>query len=184
MIQLFRVNNVGSAVAIIALIASHSVLAQSDEAQVAQANTQSQLTDDPLSQGNLSKRSDSELTALTAQWSQLSPEQRRRLLAEVRGRMVNNSQVQRPQGVIVQRRYGRVVRKSDGSVVLQTRVVQIKPRNNPGQQTHSETPRVTFGIGFEQRKRAPGNAPQSVPQTDITQPVVTVGQESSASANR
>ena len=184
MIQHFRVNNVGSAVAILALIVSHNVLAQSDEPQAVQAETQTELTEDQLSQGNLAQRSDSELTELTAQWSQLSPEQRRRLLAEVRGRMVNNSQLRRPQGVIVQRRYGRVVRKSDGSVVLQTRVVQIQPRNNAGQQAQSEAPRVTFGIGFEQRTRAPGNAPHSAPQTEATQPVVTVGQESSASANR
>lgn len=184
MIQHSRVNNLGSAVALCALIVSHSVLAQNDEPQTVPADAQAQLTEDQLSQGSLAERSDSELTALTAQWSQLSPEQRRRLLAEVRGRMVNNTQLRRPQGVIVQRRYGRVVRKSDGSVVLQTRVVQIKPRNNPDQQARSDTPRVTFGIGFEQRTRAPGHATHDAPQSEATQPVVTVGQESSPSANR
>ncbi|XOV83201.1 MAG: hypothetical protein ACFHXK_20405 [bacterium] len=184
MIQHFRVNNLGSAVAVIALIAGQGVLAQNEEVQAGQTSTQNQLTEDQLSQGSLSQRSDSELTALTAQWSQLSPEQRRRLLAEVRGRMANNNQARSPQGVIVQRRYGRVVRKSDGSVVLQTRVVQIQPRNTAPQQAQASGPRVTFGIGFEQRNRGPENVPHSVPQAEVTQPTITVGQESSAHTNR
>ena len=123
--------------------------------------------------GDLSTKSDSELTQLTAQWSHLSPSERRNLLAEVRGRMAANRQVRRPIDVRVQRRYGRIVRKSDGSVVVQTRVVEMRPNapssnrsapvassgesagatsatSNP-QTASTPRRRVTFGFGFEQR---------------------------------
>ncbi len=122
MIHLVKANNIRASVTVLALLTMSSVWAQAPATDVPQPETAT------LTQEDLAQRSDTELTALTAQWGQLSPEQRRRLLAEVRGRMVNNQRVRRPQGVIVQRRYGRVVRKSDGSVVVQTRVVQITPR--------------------------------------------------------
>jgi hypothetical protein len=195
-----------SAAAILALLAGNAVLAQSaqelvpGETVVSSANP----PQEQLSQEDLSQRSDSELTALTAQWSQLSPEQRRRLLAEVRGRMVNNRQVQRPQGVVVQRRYGRVVRKSDGSVVVQTRVVQIRPRQDPrvsasstANNSDAAAPRVTFGIGFEQRTRRPeqiriaeqttrvaDNVNDSPASADGDQATVVISQESPLSPNR
>ena len=87
--------------------------------------------------GDLASKTDTELTELTAQWAGLNPSQRRALLAEVRGRMVANQKA-RPAGitrstgvrVMVQRQYGRVVRRqSDGSVVVETRVVQqVRPQ--------------------------------------------------------
>lgn len=124
----------------------------------------------------LAQRTDAELTAMTAQWATLSAEERRQLLAEVRSRMANNRKLPPQVGVQVERRYGRVVRKSDGSVVLQTRVVRVRPRTEgvPGA-------RVTFGIGFEQRqKQEPEQAPagQATSTADETsqRPVVTVSQ--------
>lgn|GEM_PF-3236666 len=199
-------DNLRFAAAILALLAGNAVFAQNAQPRVA-GETDVSSTNSPqeqLSQEDLSQRSDTELTALTAQWSQLSPEQRRRLLAEVRGRMVNNRQLERPQGVVVQRRYGRVVRKSDGSVVLQTRVVQIRPRQDSrisasGKAGNGEAvaPRVTFGIGFEQRSRRPeqirrteqtthaaDNVNDSEASTDIDQPTVVISQEPPLSSNR
>ena len=114
---------------------------------------------------DLSKRSDSELTALTAQWGSLSAAERRRLLAEVRGRMVKSRSAprQRLVGVRVQRKYGRVVRKSDGSVVVQTRVVQVSPRVRSV--TNQPRGRVTFGFGFERRSKS-----NALPTTNTTPP--------------
>jgi len=127
---------------------------------------------------DLSKKTDVQLTELTAQWSTLTPSQRRELLAEVTGRMNASRNASRKQmgpsvGVRVQRRYGRVVRKSDGSVVVQTRVVEVRPRTKPGSSdvplstvanSAQDAPprkrgRVTFGIGFERRTQARENAP-------------------------
>lgn len=178
------------AVAITALIATNAVAAQNAvDAQeaatpsVRAAAVEVDLDAQQLTQEDLSQRTDTELTALTAQWSQLSPQQRRHLLAEVRGRMVNNRQMRRPQGVIVQRQYGRVVRKSDGSVVLQTRVVQISPRHH-ADNAETAAPRVTFGIGFERRTREPESVTHNPPQADVTQPAVTISQDSPPSSNR
>lgn len=170
MIQLVRANNRRASVTVLAVLSMSGVWAQTPPADVPTPETVT------LTQEDLAKRSDTELTALTAQWGQLSPEQRRRLLAEVRGRMVNNQRVRRPQGVIVQRRYGRVVRKSDGSVVVQTRVVQITPRI-VGQKGNTGSGRVTFGIGFEQRARVPGQVAPQVPEAETTQPAVAASQD-------
>lgn len=101
----------------------------------------------------ITHKTDEELTALTARWNELSASERRALLHEVRARMrasadasarakanyANKRQSQGVSGVVVQRRYGR---KSDGSVVVQTRVIQ---KRTPA------TGRVTFGFGFERR---------------------------------
>lgn len=116
---------------------------------------------------DLSTKTDTELTALTARWSDLSPGERRKLQVEVRGRMLANQKSRRPVGVRVLRKYGRVVRKSDGSVVVETRVVQMTPRSRPRVSAEQGTPRslVTFGIGFEQRSKArPQTRPQTLPQ--------------------
>ena len=130
---------------------------------------------------DLSQRSDSELTALTAQWGNLSPSERRRLLAEVRGRMAANEKARRPIGVRVQRQYGRVVRKSDGSVVVQTRVMQVRPRGADEQ----SAPTITFGFGFERRSQSRRQAPPApTPAAEVQQqPVVTVSQEQPADAD-
>ena len=133
---------------------------------------------------NLSTKSDSELTQLTAQWSQLSPSERRNLLAEVRGRMAANQQARPSMGIRVQRRYGRLVRKPDGSVVMQTRIVEMRPAHpNQGhvriQQLRSadDMPRtrVTFGIGFEQRSKSRQEQTPSQAQQQSA-PGVTVSQ--------
>ena len=131
---------------------------------------------------DLSQRSDKELTALTAQWGNLSPSERRRLLAEVRGRMAANQKARRPIGVRVQRQYGRVVRKADGSVVVQTRVVRVRPRVTDDQAVS----RVTFGFGFERRSQSRQQAaPPQTPASEAQQPpVVTVSQEQATDVNR
>jgi hypothetical protein len=155
--------------------------------------------------GDLSQKTDTELTELTAQWSKLSPSERRELLAEVTGRMAANrnarANVHDNVGVRVQRRYGRVVRKRDGSVVVETRVVEVRPRANRPDGLQSATVsaqrgavmvprgRVTFGIGFEQRSKS-RQAPDSraVQDSDKTPqvqqsssaPAVTVSQPPAA----
>jgi predicted Fe-S protein YdhL (DUF1289 family) len=159
-------------------------MAQSAWSQVSDPGTIKAVT-----AAELSQKTDTELTQLTAQWGHLSPSERRNLLAEVRGRMAaskkiskNNSNtalqiVQGPVRVRVQRRYGRLVRKPDGSVVMQTRVVEVHPAS-PSQVQVQPTrsadgkvrARVTFGIGFEQRSKARIQPQQSVP------PSVTVSQ--------
>jgi hypothetical protein len=121
---------------------------------------------------DLSTKTDTELTALTAQWGNLNPSQRRQLLAEVRGRMVANQKIRRPSSGVLVRRYGRVVRKSDGSVVVETRVVQMTPRSATRSAKGEIRARVTFGIGFEQRSKARPPPNESVPA-----PTVTVSQQ-------
>lgn len=115
-----------------------------------------------LDTDQISQKTDAELTELTARWSELSASERRTVLREVRHRMrasVNRSaqakanyqkQLRRQgaSGIVVQRRYGR---KSDGSVVVQTRVIQ---------KTTPSSGRVTFGFGFERRaNRQPSEQP-------------------------
>jgi len=149
-------------------------------AQFSIAETAGQAAAEPIAE-DLSGKTDAELTELTAQWSNLSPGERRTLLAEVRGRMAANQQARRPAGIRVQRRYGRVVRKPDGSVVVQTRVVQVRPRDaQPGASARS---RVTFGIGFEQRSKSRSQpsgdsspAAPGQPSSEQSPPTVTVSQ--------
>ena len=134
---------------------------------------------------DLSERSDTELTALTAQWGNLSPADRRRLLAEVRGRMVKSQSAprQRLVGVRVQRKYGRIVRKSDGSVVVQTRVVQVVPQVRG--QANQARGRVTFGFGFERRSKSNAlpatnkTSPETLTNPDVVKqpPAMTVSQQ-------
>ncbi len=136
--------------------------------------------------GDLSQKTDTELTELTAQWSKLSPSDRRELLAEVTGRMAANrtarASVRDNVGVRVQRRYGRVVRKRDGSVVVETRVVELRSRADRPDSLQSAAVsaqrgtviaaprgRVTFGIGFEQRSKS-RQAPDSRTAKDSPEP--------------
>jgi len=135
--------------------------------------------------GDLSQRTDTELTALTAQWANLSPMERRHLLAEVRGRMAKGRltktrTIRRSIGIRVQRQYGRVVRKSDGSVVLQTRVVQVQPRVRVTETGSRQT--ITFGFGFERRSRsvtqqAPATETPEQPEVNQLPPTMTVNQQ-------
>ena len=171
-----------------------------DYVDAAQANATSDQAQ--AGTGDLSQKTDTELTELTAQWGKLSPSQRRELLAEVTGRMAANrnvrADVRANVGVRVQRRYGRVVRKSDGSVVVETRVVEMRPRVNGPEGLQSATVstqsgavraprgRVTFGIGFEQRSKST-QAPPSRRVNEPSQgsrspstPAVTVSQQPAA----
>ena len=112
---------------------------------------------------DIESRTDEELTKLTARWGELSAVERRAVLHEVRARMQNPKSAKRRStneptnnaspvtGTIVQRRYGR---KSDGSIVVQTRVIQKRSRPNT-------TGRVTFGVGFERRARSAPLEPQA-----------------------
>ena len=141
------------------------------QADTSQSSTPSQTS---VVSGDLANKTDAELTELTAQWSHLSASERRELLAEVKGRMAANRSARPTVGVHVQRRYGRVVRKRDGSVVVETRVVQMRPRTSG---------RVTFGIGFEQRnksRQAPPS-PETAPEIQQPQtPAITVSQPPAA----
>ena len=161
--------------AVIPLCASQSVWAdnvpETVDAKTAQTSGMVNMS------GDLSTKTDTELTTLTAQWGNLNPRQRRQLLAEVRGRMVVNQQANQKirrasRGIVVQRRYGRVVRKSDGSVVVETRVVQMTPRlskrSSRGPVKGEIRARVTFGIGFEQRSKARPSPDASVPVPSVT----------------
>ncbi len=119
-----------------------------------QADTLTDLTTD------LTTKSDEELTAMSANWGTLSPGERRALLAEVRTRMADKragGTGAAPPRIAVERRYGRIVRQSNGSVVVETRVVRRATR--PGGT-------VTFGFGFERRAGAGG---VSEPQPATTQ---------------
>jgi len=138
------------------------------------------------STGNLSDKTDTELTELTAQWSHLSPRERRELLAEVTGRMAANRNAKANVGIRVQRRYGRVVRNSDGSVVVETRVVQLRRHGDNGAAGLPPRGRVTFGIGFEQRSRTQSGRPESAAEDPTAEqgaaPGITVSRQSAADA--
>lgn len=127
---------------------------------------------------DLISKTDQELTELTARWGDLSPAERRILLAEVRTRMqARRQQTRALPKVRVTRRYGRIVRKEDGTVVVQTQVIDPE-----GRQTVSERPararrkgRVTFGFGFEGRVRRQNSAQPNQPES--SQNVATSGEE-------
>jgi hypothetical protein len=90
--------------------------------------------------------SNEELTTLTTTWDQLSQEERRALLTEVRLRM---AQTERPIIQIkTERRYGRVIQNPDGSVVrIETREQLVQYRRAPDDDNEQRA----FGVGFEQR---------------------------------
>ncbi len=142
-----------------------------------------------LQAGTLDQLSDENLTILASYWGVLGPTERRHLLAEMRGRMARSrTQVQRisiPRG----RQYGKVIRKvrkvrqADGSILVETRVVKVTPRPRSGSagapvQGAKPLPRVTFGIGFEQRLKDKSNpvitqpplAPADAPVLKATTP--------------
>ncbi len=95
-------------------------------------------------------RTDAELSALTATWSELPILERRVLLREVKLRMAKKSGRGKAPRIMTERRYGRVVRQSDGSVLrIEQRVVRIRSNANGGTPNRRVEP--VFGIGFEQR---------------------------------
>ena len=142
-----------------------------------------------LQPDDITIKTDEELTALTARWNELSSSERRLLLHEVRARMQASKisaqrqlkrQIRRMPvqgtGTIVQRRYGR---KSDGSVVVQTRVIQKRtpPRGAPA------SGRITFGFGFE--RRAQGQGHQTSPhESAANQAGIVVNQAQDVGAKR
>ena len=80
---------------------------------------------------NYSTKTNQELSNLLASWGKLSPTQRRALLAETRGRLIDQNENQLPEkgkvSIKVQRRYGRVIKNADGrALVVQTQVTKIK----------------------------------------------------------
>ncbi len=164
---------------------------------------------DEIAFGNLAAKTDAELTALTARWPQLSPVQRRMLLAEVRGRMKRSQSRPRLRlRLPVQRQYGRVqrppsqgetnaqddaptsqgrgvvrktlrMRQADGTVITRTEVVQLDAEGKPV----SVQSRVTFGTGFEKRsaraKTPPVDPHQPLPPP-VQPPIVTVKETNEA----
>ena len=147
----------------------------------------------------LSQASDQQLTALAASWGKLNPGQRRVLLAEMRTRMTrsrNQAELfrqklsQQRQASQSSRQYGRVIREvrqtrqPDGTIVVETRVVRVRPKqpeaatgsrevaeqtvksnsnpnSSPGKDSgyrERSSSRVTFGIGFERRRQAPSSS--------------------------
>jgi hypothetical protein len=100
-----------------------------------------------LAANPFAEMSDEELTTLTRSWDELTQEERRALLTEVRARMAS-SQSERPVIQIkTERRYGHVVQRPDGSVVRIERheqIVQYRRAESPDEE-HA------FGVGFEHR---------------------------------
>jgi hypothetical protein len=91
--------------------------------------------------------SDEELTTLTQTWDELTQEERRALLTEVRARMAS-SQSERPVIQIkTERRYGHVVQRPDGSVVRIERHEQIVQYRRADDVDEHQA----FGVGFEHR---------------------------------
>ncbi|MGK0224408.1 MAG: hypothetical protein ACI9ON_003661 [Limisphaerales bacterium] len=143
---------------------------------------------------DLNNKTDQELTELTARWGDLSPAERRILLAEVRTRMQLRRQqtIRQHSGrqqtrivpkVRVTRRYGRIVRKEDGTVVVQTQTIDPQGRQTVSEQPAPAQPttgrrngRVTFGFGFERRVRRQN--PVQPNQPESSQNVATTGEES------
>jgi hypothetical protein len=92
---------------------------------------------------------DAELTSTAADWEQLSEDQRRALLTEMRSRMEAKNDGSRPVIEIrAQRRYGRLVRQPDGSVVRVETTEQIVRYGVP---ESSEASDRAYGTGFERR---------------------------------
>ena len=133
---------------------------------------------------DLNSKTDQELTELTARWGDLTPAERRILLAEVRTRMqARRQQTRVVPKVRVTRRYGRIVRKEDGTVVVQTQTIDPQGRQTVSEQPATGRPttarrkgRVTFGFGFERRVRRQNSVQPNQPES--SQNVATNGEES------
>jgi hypothetical protein len=91
---------------------------------------------------------DEELTALTRAWDDLTHEERRALLTEVRSRMASGASERPMIQIKTERRYGRVVQNPDGSVVhIETHEQIVHYRRAPEDTEDQQA----FGVGFEQR---------------------------------
>jgi hypothetical protein len=115
-------------------------------------------------------RTDHELTTLAADWETLSEEERRALLTEMRGRMAQVKNDERPAQVIAirtQRRYGRLVRQPDGSLVRVETTEQIVRYERVADGRAGDRP---FGVGFERRTEPSVTAP--APSASTPTPVL------------
>ncbi len=102
---------------------------------------------DALAANPYADKTNQQLTLLTADLDDLSPEQRRALLTELRARMAASSADRQMIEIKTERRYGRIVQHSDGSVVhIETREQIVEYRPAPG--SDGQQP---FGVGFEHR---------------------------------
>jgi hypothetical protein len=114
-------------------------------------------------------KTDQELTDLAAHWDELSAEERRHLLSEVKLRMVRQKKADGVIRVRTARRYGRIIRQPDGSMLrIERKVVQIREMDA------DDLPQSGFGIGFERRhQREEGTrtvAAGSEPGDDVERP--------------
>jgi hypothetical protein len=115
-------------------------------------------------------RTDEELTKIAADWEQLSLDERRALLSEVRSRMADARVAVPVVRIETQRRYGRIVRQPDGTVLhIERREGTVEYRPLPQDAEERPLPQDAegrpFGIGFEHRVGVPpsngGSAPAS-----------------------
>jgi len=122
---------------------------------------------DALAVPDLSNSTHHELTELGARWDELSDDERRALLREVKLRMAQRKDADGVLMIRTQRRYGRIYRNSDGRVLrIETQVVEVRPAEGAGE-------RAGFGVGFE-RRSAVVPAPQGPETADNAAPGVLV----------
>ena len=116
-------------------------------------------------------RSDDELTQIAAGWEQLTQEERRELLSEVRTRMAKARVAVPMVRIQTQRRYGRIIQQPDGSVLhIERREGTVEYRPMP-----EDAAGQPFGVGFEHRLGAPvesdsdsrSASPQSTPAIPV-----------------
>jgi hypothetical protein len=92
-------------------------------------------------------RTDQQLTELAAGWENLSEDERRALLMEIKARMHNSASKTPTLTIKTERRYGKIFRGPDGSLVrIETTQHTIRYRALP--EGASDQP---FGVGFERR---------------------------------
>jgi hypothetical protein len=108
-------------------------------------------------------RTDKQLTELAANWENLSEDERRALLTEIKARMHSSAGKVPVLTIKTERRYGRIVRQSDGSLVrietTQQHTIRYRPQLDAADQP--------FGVGFEQRSTTAeaGNVPNLPPSS-------------------
>ena len=111
------------------------------------------ITGPALADSPYAAATDDELTAAAAGWDELSRDERRALLTEVRGRMAESSTAVPMLRIQRQRRYGRVIRQPDGSMLhIEQRERSVEYRPMP-----EDAAGAPFGIGFENRLGVPAS---------------------------
>jgi len=126
--------------------------------------------------GPYAARTDDELAEIGAGWDDLSADDRRGLMAEVRARVAAQRDFDDRPLIRVQteRRYGRIVRRSDGSLLR----IEHHERSVHYREMPADGADRTFGVGFEQRarERAPGTV--DTPRSKPAFPVIPVQNDS------